>query len=173
MTRNYPDEAVGGFPRPPRETTDDEGRSIVVGHATELDALVELYVDFDPTDRAQGIPPVGEDAIREWLERITGTDTVNMAARHDGRVVGHAMLVGEDEHELAIFVLQAYQNAGIGTELLRTTLGAAAADGIERVWLAVERWNDPAIALYRRVGFESVDNPDFEMVMTLRLETEA
>lgn len=169
MTRNYPDEAVGGFPRPPRETTDDEGRSIVVGHATELDALVELYVDFDPADRAQGIPPVGEDAIREWLERITGTDTVNMTARHDGRVVGHAMLVGEDEHELAIFVLQAYQNAGIGTELLRTTLGAAAADGIERVWLAVERWNDPAIALYRKVGFETTNTESFEIEMSIRL----
>jgi GNAT superfamily N-acetyltransferase len=172
MTRNYPEEAVGGFPRPPRETTDDEGRPIVVRHATELEALVELYVDFDPADRAQGIPPVGEDAIREWLERITVSDAVNTVARHEERVVGHAMLVGDDEHELAIFVLQAYQNAGIGTELLRTTLGSAAEDGIERVWLAVERWNDPAIALYRRVGFEPVDNPDFEMVMTLRLETE-
>jgi Acetyltransferases len=172
MTRNYPDEATGGFPQPPRETTDGEGRTIAVCQATDLDALVQLYVDFDPADRAQGIPPVGEDAIRNWLERITVADAVNMVARHDGRVVGHAMLVGEDERELAIFVLQPYQNAGIGTELLRTTLGAAAADGVERVWLAVERWNDPAIALYRRVGFESVDSPNFEMVMTLRLETE-
>jgi GNAT superfamily N-acetyltransferase len=172
MTRSYPDEATGGFPRPPRETTDDEGRTILTCHATDCDALIELYVDFDPADRAQGIPPVGESAIRKWLQRIMVADAVNLVARHDERVVGHAMLVGDDERELAIFVLQAYQNAGIGTALLGTTLGAAAEDGIERVWLTVERWNNPAIALYRQVGFEAVDNPDFEMVMTLRLETE-
>jgi len=172
MTRPYPDEAAGGFPKPPRETTDDEGRTIAVCHATDLEALVNLYVEFDPADRAQGIPPLGESSIREWLERITVADAVNLAAQHNGRVVGHAMLVGDDEHELAIFVLQAYQNAGIGTELLRTTLGAAAEEGIKRVWLAVERWNDPAIALYRSVGFEAVNNPDFEMVMTLKLDPE-
>jgi GNAT superfamily N-acetyltransferase len=151
--------------------TDGEGRTVVLCHATELDALVAMYVAFDPADRAQGIPPVGESAIRQWLERVTGPDAVNLVARHDGQVVGHATLVGDDEHELAIFVLQAYQSAGIGTELLRTTLGAAAEAGIERVWLSVERWNNPAIALYQRVGFEPVDNPNFEMEMTLRLDT--
>jgi GNAT superfamily N-acetyltransferase len=171
MTRSYPDETTGGFPRPPREILDGEGRTITLCHATELEALVEMYVEFDPSDRAQGIPPLGESTIREWLENVTGADAVNLVARHDGRVVGHAMLVGTEEYELAIFVLQAYQNAGIGTELLRTTLGTAADTGIERVWLSVERWNDPAIALYQRVGFEHVDNDSFELEMTLRLDT--
>lgn len=172
MNRSYPGETTGGFPSPPREVTDAEGRSIVLCHPTELEELVGMYAEFDPADRAQGIPPIGESAIREWLDRITTSNSVNLAARHDGHTVGHATLVGDDEYELAIFVLQAYQNAGIGTELLRTTLGAAAEAGVDRVWLAVERWNDPAIALYRKLGFEVVDNPDFEMEMSLRLDTD-
>jgi GNAT superfamily N-acetyltransferase len=170
MTRRYPDDATGAFPCPPRELTDDEGRLVTLCRATDLDALVEMYVAFDPADRAQGIPPVGESDIREWLERVTGPNAVNLVARHDGRTVAHATLVGEAEHELAIFVLQAYQHAGIGSALLRTTLGAAAVDGIERVWLSVERWNRPAIALYQSVGFEPVDNPTFEVEMTLLLD---
>lgn len=170
MSRQYPDQAVSGFPRPPREIHDADGRTIRLCHAAELDSLVEMYLAFDPADRAQGIPPVGESAIRGWLERVTGPNAVNLVARHDRQAVGHATLVGDAEHELAIFVLQSYQSAGIGTELLRTTLGAAADVGIELVWLSVERWNNAAIALYRRVGFEPADNPSFEMEMTIRLD---
>jgi len=171
MTRQYPEEAVGGFPQPTREVTDSEGRTILLCCPDSREPLVEMYLAFDPADRAQGIPPVEESTIREWLDRITGPDTLNLVARHGDRTVGHVALVGDTEYELAIFVLQAYQHAGIGTALLRTALGAAAATGIERVWLSVERWNDAAIALYRRVGFEPVDTPEFGMEMTLRLDT--
>jgi len=170
MTRTYPEEAVGGFPQPTREVTDSKGRTILLCCPDEYERLVEMYLAFDPADRAQGIPPVEESTIREWLDRITGPDTLNLVARHGDRTVGHVVFVGDTEYELAIFVLQAYQNAGIGTALLRTALGAAAATGIERVWLSVERWNNAAIALYRRVGFEAADTPEFGMEMTLRLD---
>lgn len=172
MTRTYPDDPVGGYPTPPREFTDEEGRAVTARRLTDTGALVALYLAFDPADRAQGVPPTGEDAIREWVDRITCEGSVNVVARHDGRTVGHATLVGDGEYELAIFVLHSYQGAGIGTELLRTTLGAACEADIERVWLSVERWNRPAIALYETVGFEHVDNPSFGMEMTLQLEAD-
>jgi len=171
MTRTYPEEPVGEFPTPPREITDGEGRTITLRHLRAREALVEMYLAFDPADRAQGIPPEGESDIREWLDWITGPDAVNLVARHDGTTVGHATLVaGDGGYELAIFVLQPYQSAGIGTALLETTLGAAAADGIECVWLSVERWNQPAIALYHNLGFEPTENAAFELEMTLRLD---
>lgn len=173
MTRTYPEESVGGFPTPPREITDAEARTIELRHLEDQEALVEMYLEFDPADRAQGIPPEGESAIREWLEWITGADAVNVVARHDESTVGHAILVpdSEGEYELAIFVHQPYQSGGIGTELLETTLGAGADAGIEHVWLSVERWNQHAIGLYRKLGFEPVDNASFETEMTLRLDT--
>ena len=170
MTPEYPDDPVGGFPPPPREFVDGDGRSIRCRQLRAVEALVEMYLDFDTADRAQGIPPTGEESIREWLDIVTAREALNVVARHD-HPVGHAMLVdGEDgSHELAIFVLQAYQGAGIGTELLETTLGAAQQQGLDRVWLSVERWNRAAIALYRKTGFERVESPNFEMKMALRL----
>ncbi|ELY84038.1 GNAT family N-acetyltransferase [Natrinema altunense] len=184
-TRQYPDDPSGPFPSPPTTVEDRDGRSIEVRAAESftgetLDDVVGMYTEFDPTDRAQGIPPTGEERIRTWLETI-GDDSVNVVARHDGDAIAHAMLVPDTddpaavehasdiEWELAIFVLQAYQRAGIGTVLLKNLLGHASDIGIERVWLTVERWNNPAIALYERVGFESTGTESFEQEMAIRL----
>ena len=75
----------------------------------------------------------------------------------------------EGDYELAIFVLGDYQGAGIGTTLLETLLGHAQSAGIERVWLTVERWNDAAIRVYRKVGFETASSERFEMEMAILL----
>ncbi|RQG96441.1 GNAT family N-acetyltransferase [Natrarchaeobius chitinivorans] len=184
-TRTYPTEPSGPFPSPPATFEDREGRLIEVegvGALSEkrLGDVVEMYVEFDPSDRAQGIPPTGEDRIRSWLESI-GEHSVNVLASHGDDVIGHAMLVPDVEDpdaiganddvewELAIFVVQAYQRAGIGTELLEHLLGYANGIDIERVWLTVERWNHPAIALYERVGFETTGSESFEQEMAIRL----
>lgn len=172
MSRTYPDEPAGGFPTPPRELTDAEGRSIRLRRLSDRGALAEMYAAFDPADRSQGLPPVRESARRRWLDRITGDTSVNVVARHDDRTVGHAVLATDDgrEFELAVFVLGGYQGAGIGTGLLRTTFGAAAEAGIEHVWLSVERWNDAALSLYSKVGFERTGQGGIELEMTLRLD---
>lgn len=168
----YPDEPAGEFPDPPRTITDDTGREITlraVDWAGELDALVDMYDDFDAGDRAQGIPPVGTEAIRRWLTDLqAGYD---LAAWHGDEAVGHATLVPDDEdgYELAIFVLHSYQGAGIGTAILHTLLGFAQADGVECVWLTVERWNRPAIHIYEQAGFETTDAASFELEMSIRL----
>lgn len=173
MTREYPDEPTGGFPTPPRTATDREGRTIDIARIAEgdRDTLVEMYLEFDPADRAQGIPPTSEESIRDWLESICTDDCLNVAAWHRDHLVGHATLVadGEGAYELAIFVLQAYQGSGIGTALLRTVLGVAREAGVERVWLTVERWNTPAVRLYEKVGFERVGGESFEVEMAIRL----
>ena len=183
--RQYPDEQAGPFPSPPTTLEDREGRPIEI-RATDdfehsLEDVVEMYVQFDPTDRAQGIPPTGTERVRNWLEAIAD-ESVNVVARHGDDVVAHAMLVPDTddpagiedradiEWELAIFVLQDFQRAGIGTQLLEHLLGHASDVGIERVWLTVERWNNPAIALYERVGFESTGTESFEQEMAIRLE---
>ncbi|RKD95870.1 GNAT family N-acetyltransferase [Halopiger aswanensis] len=184
-TRPYPDEPAGPFPSPPTTFEDGDGRSIEVRAPADFEAVVDdvvaMYDDFDPSDRAQGIPPTGEERIRNWLETIAD-ESVNVVARHDGDVIGHAVLVPDTddpgaiearsdvEWELAIFVLQAYQRAGIGTQLLEHLLGHASDVGIEKVWLTVERWNQPAIALYKRVGFEATGTESFEQEMAILLD---
>lgn len=172
MSRHYPGTVAGPYEPPPVTFVDREGRRIdVERYDGDLEALVEMYLQFDPADRAQGIPPTKESAIRRWLEGITAPDCVNVVAWQGDRAVGHAMLV-PDRHgasELAIFVLDTYQDAGIGTELIQALMGAGREDGAERVWLTVERWNQPAIALYRKVGFEPTGDGGFELEMAARL----
>jgi len=169
----FPDESAGEFPEPPATFTDGEGRdiSVRVADADVLEELVEMYVEFDPEDRAQGIPPVREDGIREWLDTLLDSDCLNVVARHGDSAVGHATLVPDrgEAYELAIFVLHTHQGAGIGTVLLKQLLGHAQASGIELVWLTVERWNKPAITLYKKVGFETASTEGFELEMGIRL----
>ncbi|MFP9190824.1 GNAT family N-acetyltransferase [Natronosalvus vescus] len=210
-TRIYPDDPVGLFPTPPTTYTDPDARTIefaAIGDredesrrsgaggrgsdATDtkgresdgtdpLEALTEMYAQFDPADRAQGIPPTGRDRIRQWLKPLL-ENGINVVGSHDGEIIGHATLVpdtdepsavedpGSVEWELAIFVLQAYQRGGIGTQLLELLLGHAATVGVDHVWLTVERWNGPAIALYERVGFELCGAESFEQEMSIRLQ---
>jgi len=172
--RGYPEAVADAFPAPPTAFTDREERTIEIrpytGAEAGREALVEMYDTFDPADRAQGIPPGGEDRIREWLEAILADDCLNVIAWCGDAVAGHATLVpDEDAYELAIFVHQEYQRAGVGTRLIRGLLGHGQAEGVRKVWLTVERWNRAAVSLYKKIGFETSDAESFELEMGLRL----
>lgn len=172
MTREHSDEVAGPYESPPRGFEDGDGRRIEIRrYDGGTDTLVEMYLEFDPEDRAQGIPPTSEPEIRNWLRKLLADECVNVVAWHGEKPIGHAILVpdGEDASELAIFVLREYQNAGIGTELIEGLLGAGREEGIERVWLTVERWNKPATVLYRKVGFVPTDDGSFELEMSATL----
>lgn len=55
---------------------------------------------------------------------------------------------------LGMGLVAPYSGMGIGTRLLAATLEAAARAGLQRAELVVRADNAPAIALYRRFGFE-------------------
>lgn len=176
--RDYPSVSADKFPRPPLSFTDAADREIDIAAYgdgpidVEREALVTMYTDFESADRAQGIPPNRECDIREWLDTLLVEDAVNVLAWLNTDAVGHAILVGDREecYELAIFVHHPYQGAGIGSELIRALLGEGAEQGVECIWLTVERWNTAAMNLYRGVGFEIESAEHFEMEMTLRLD---
>ena len=174
----YPDDPVGGFPSPPRTVEDAEGRAIELraddGSEGDREALRAMYDAFDPADRAQGIPPSRPSKLRDWLDRILGEGCFNVFAWDGDEIVGHATLVPENgpesPYELAIFVLQSHQGAGIGTALIESVLGHGVDQGISQVWLTVERWNRPAVGLYEKIGFETSDAESFELEMAIRLD---
>jgi GNAT superfamily N-acetyltransferase len=175
--RAYPDEPAEPFEVPPIAFEDGEGREIEIrpydGDDDEREALVAMYVAFDPADRAQGIPPSKEERVRTWLSNILTEGCLNVIAWHGDEAAGHATLVpdGDGEaYELAIFVLQAYQRAGIGRRLMHALLGYGCEEGVEKVWLTVERWNHPAVSLYKETGFETSDAESFELEMAIRLQ---
>ncbi|OYR39404.1 GNAT family N-acetyltransferase [Halorubrum sp. Ib24] len=172
--RRYPETVADGFPAPPTEFTDREDRTVEIRPYEDTEdayeSLVAMYDAFDPSDRAQGIPPGGEKRIREWLDAILGDDCYNVLAWCGDEVAGHATLVPDgDAYELAIFVHQEYQRAGIGTHLIRGLLGYGQAEGVRKVWLTVERWNRAAVSLIKKIGFETSNAESFELEMGLRL----
>lgn len=151
----------------PFAITDDRGREIEIRayRDDEFAALVEMYDDFDQSQRAQGVPPRSVDGIRAWLDDILGGP--NVVAVHQGQIVGHVSFVpdGTGRHELAIFVHQAYQQAGIGSHLMAGGLGHAKQVGVGYVWLSVEKGKRYQQRFYSRAGFDAV-NP---MGMTTRM----
>lgn len=172
MSRTYPDEPIEPPESPPVAFTDRDDRAIEIRcYDGDFEALVSMYVDYEPSDRAQGIPPAKEEAIRRWLETILADECVNVVAWHGEHAVGHATLVPDEKraYELAIFVQNEFQEAGIGTRLMAALLGRGHELGVERVWLTVERWNTAAINLYEKMGFEASDPEGFELEMAARL----
>jgi len=173
--RRYPETVSGPFEKPTVRFTDREDREIEIrpydGSEAEYEALAEMYVEFDPSDRAQGIPPGQESRVRTWLDGILADDCHNLIAWDGDTAAGHSTLVpdGDDDYELAIFVLQDYQEAGIGTHLIESLLGYGHSEGINCVWLTVERWNHAAVSLYEKVGFETTGAESFELEMAIRL----
>ncbi len=171
-SKGNPEVSVSELPQPPFEFTDDEGRSLEVRVVEEgdFDDLYEMYLEFDPRDRAQGVPPAREQQMKDWLETVL--EGVNVAAWHHDDVAGHATLIHDsnvDAHELAIFVLQRYQGAGVGSRLIQAAFAEAHRRGVQRVWLTVERWNRPAIALYRKTGLKEVGGSGLEIEMAAEL----
>lgn len=144
---------------PPVRFTDEANRDLrlTAYRESDFDALVEMYDGFDPAYRAQGVPPMEEEGIRDWLSDILGGP--NVVARDGDRIVGHVSFVpdGTGRHELVIFVHQAYQEAGIGERLLGVGMGHAKAEGASYVWLTVEKSKPHLHQFYSRAGFSAVN----------------
>ncbi|GGL35175.1 GNAT family N-acetyltransferase [Halarchaeum grantii] len=159
-----PDERLR---EPSHSFLDADGERVTIDTATASDAaaLRAMYGRFDPTDRAQGLPPARREERNEWVDTLLAGRSV--VARRDGRTVGHAALLESgDGHELAVFVAPDARGVGVGTGLLRGLLGAHRSAGGGRVWLAVEPSNRCARALYRRFGFDVAERGRFEITMT-------
>jgi GNAT superfamily N-acetyltransferase len=159
-------------PAPSDTFRDGQGRRIRLAAGgegprdDERDALERMYDDFDPTQRAQGLPPLSSSGRSRWLDTVAGGR--NVLAWHGEGVVGHAaLLAGADGvSELVIFVHQDYQGAGVGSALLSALLVDYHEAGGGRVKLSVERSNEAAVALYRKFGFERADAAAMELEMS-------
>lgn len=165
-----PSECEGSPHCPPRcpRSVDGEGVPLVVRRVREhdLDEVVAMYRALDDYQRSPGLPPATE-RLAEWVRRLHDRGWGLVAVR-DGGVVGHVAVVPGDVPvpEFVVFVHQDHQGRGVGTELVRQAVAHAAAEGHETLALDVPKGNRGAIAVYRRVGFEVVE----EDATTLRME---
>lgn len=157
------------FPRPPISFSDSEGRQITIkSYVGSPEPLLGMYEAFEEPVR-RGLPPQTEADRKNWLDVLL-TEGINVVARYDWGVVGHATLVPQNgSSELLIFVRPDKQSQGIGTQLLQGLLGFGQANGIEHVWLSVTCDNLPLIRLCTGLGFAPPPSAEVEFKLEREL----
>lgn len=168
-------ECTGSPHCPPRcpRFFDSSGEPILITplEEDEFGRLVSMYDDIDRTNRSSGLPPKTREEIVTWLDSLTKSGW-NLLARSGDHVVGHvgAMPGTAEEVEFVIFVADAYQGRGIGTELLKQLVAHADARGYDVLHLSVERNNEQAISIYENLSFEITTQDLMTTAMRLSLE---
>jgi RimJ/RimL family protein N-acetyltransferase len=75
-------------------------------------------------------------------------------------IIGHCALfpVNDKKCEMLVVVCPGFQDLGIGTQLVRSSIALADELGFERIWLPVDATNVRARHVYRKCGFEYVSD---------------
>jgi len=126
-----------------------------------IDAAVAGDVDAILALEQTGFPAQSRWIAASWLPEIEGTDHFTPAARDvDGVLRGVAafQLVAEMADLNRVVVDPAHRSRGIGRTLVEAGLRWAAERGAERMLLEVEWANEPALALYRGLGFAEISH---------------
>ncbi|HHT87693.1 MAG TPA: ribosomal protein S18-alanine N-acetyltransferase [Clostridiales bacterium] len=90
-----------------------------------------------------------------FIESLSDPNNTYLVATVDGRVVGYCGFwgVAEEGHIYNVAVKEGYKKQGIGFRMLKELIAQAAARGITSMTLEVRRSNQPAINLYKKLGF--------------------
>lgn len=98
--------------------------------------------------------------VAETKEKIVGAVWVRIMNDY-----GH---IDDETPSFAISLYEEYRHLGIGTALMRAMLQLLKDKGYKRTSLSVQKENC-AVAMYRKVGFEVVEDNEEEYIMVYRL----
>lgn len=172
-----PDECEGAAGCPPRcpRFIDKQGEPALIEpyQTNQLEWLVSMYAGYPDEHRSMGLPPVFEEQIYDWLESLIASGA-NFVARKGDRVIGHAAYApkSDAEPELIVFVDPERHERGIGTELCKHIIAYAADAGHDALVLDVDSTNKRAISVYRRMGFNLINQTGNDIRMRLPFDTD-
>ena len=92
-----------------------------------------------------------------FAEYLADPHRAVLTARHDGRIVGYAMLIrgADGDAELSkIYLLADFHGTGLATALMDAALTTATDWGARSVWLGVNQGNQRAQRFYLKNGFK-------------------
>ena len=123
--------------------------SVLTARRADLAAIMQL--------ERTGFPAAEQWSERSWQGELLGEgQTVLVARAHHLIGVISLKTIGElsDLHRLVVDPL--WRGRGIGAALVRAGLTIVRHHGARAVMLEVSYTNEPAIALYQRIGFEQL-----------------
>lgn len=102
-------------------------------------------------------PPI--ERTRAFVDKLVSNGWVRFVADDNGTIVGWCDILARDETQPDLGVtgmglIAPYRGKGLGEKLLRAALAAAQDKGFATIRLDVWSENAPAIALYKKLGFE-------------------
>jgi len=103
-------------------------------------------------------------------EQYLDAQVIGFIAEYDDVIAGcEKTYYSEKENRLYVqqlYVLSAYQNLGLGRKLMISAAERAQSLGLDKVWLGVMAKNESAVAWYKKMGYEIVENAPFTMGKT-------
>lgn len=139
-------------------------------HEKDREALIEMYVNYDPEYRCLGLPPLTRGGIETWIDYL-GKNGFAIIAEKNGKIVGHLVIVPDERNrvDLTIFIHQDYQDRGLGQEMMKLIIDYCRKAGFDGITLVTERSNSRAIHVYRKLGFQIVaPYHEFDMYLPLK-----
>ena len=130
----------------------------------------------------EGVEPppreiINQPELQVYIENFGSKKGDNcFVAESDGKIAGAVWVrimndyghVNDETPSFAISLLKEYRNNGIGTKLMLEMLGELKKQGYKQTSLAVQKANY-AVKMYKKVGFEIVDENEEEYIMVCKL----
>lgn len=135
------------------------GRTVTIREykPEDFDSMLTMFQNLSKEALQFGLPPYDRARLERWVSGLGGG--VFLLAFEGSKVVGVSCIFGRGHSrfrglgEFFIYILQGYQNQGLGTFLTKTTLGEAKRKGFHRVGLEVVADNAAAVRAYEKSGF--------------------
>lgn len=182
-TEEYMEDSIGG--KPLREVLYKRslrGSPFTIRPMTEEEYPLLADFLYEAIFIPEGVEPPPKDIIEKPELQVYIKDfgkqrgDFALAAVCDSRIVGAVWTrimndyghIDDDTPSFAISIYKEHRGQGIGTALMLGMLSTLRNAGFKSASLAVQKENY-AVKMYRRVGFETVDENDEEYIMVCRL----
>ena len=136
-----------------------DGRAVTLRFLVREDkeGLLEFFGSMSTEALEWGNPPYTDEVVDRWISNLENMTA--LVAIHNKCIVGYGGISkGTRERrrgvgDLAMYLHQDFQNAGLGTAMLSRLLNLAEKEGLHRIGLHVIVDNKIAIHLYEKFGF--------------------
>jgi RimJ/RimL family protein N-acetyltransferase len=125
----------------------------------DVDTVQQVFAGLGPRSRELRFltaKPRLTSADLRSLGDVDGRDRVALVARHEGSAIGIARFVRDTEDpgsaDVAVAVVDAWQDRWVGTRLAHALLDRALELGISRFSMAIAHENEAAIRLMHRIS---------------------